>query len=89
MKIAYKILSTIICDRLKRYVNTMIAPNQCGFISGKSTIDQIFTLRQILEKTHERQVDTYHLLVDYKAVFDGPKRASPYATMSEFGILQS
>ena len=35
---------------------------------GKSTIEQIFTLRQILEKTHEKQVDTYHLFVDdYKA----------------------
>ena len=34
---------------------------------GKSTTDQIFTLRQILEKTHETQVDTYHLFVDYKA----------------------
>ena len=36
------------------------------------TIDQIFTLRQsqILEMTPEKQVDTHHLFVDYKAAFD-------------------
>ena len=64
----------------------MIGPYQCGFRPGKSTIDQIFTLRQILEKTHENQIDTHHLFVDYKAAFDSPIRDCLYATMSEFGI---
>ena len=54
------------CERLKPVVKTLIGPHQCGFISGKFTIDQIFTLRQILEKTHEKQVDTHHPFVNYK-----------------------
>ncbi|XP_060665228.1 uncharacterized protein LOC132797508 [Drosophila nasuta] len=58
----------------------------CGFRPGKSTVDQIFTLRQILEKSYENQIDTYHLFVDYKAAFDSPRRDRLYAAMSELGI---
>ena len=86
LTIAYKVLSSVLCGRLKPFANTLIGPYQCGVRSGKSTIDQIFTLRQILEKTHEKQVDTHHLFVDYKAAFDSPIRDCLYATMSEFGI---
>ena len=51
LNIAYKVLSSVICERLKPIVNQLIGPYQCGFRPGKSTIDQFFTLRQILEKT--------------------------------------
>ena len=42
-----------------------IASYQCGFRPGKSTIYQIFTLRQILEKTQQKQIDKHHLFVDF------------------------
>ena len=84
--IAYKVLSSVLCERLKPFANTLIGPYQCGFRPGRSTIDQIFTLRQILEKTREKQVDTHHLFVDYKAAFDSPIRDCLYTTMSEFGV---
>ena len=53
LNVAYKILSNVICERLKPFCNTHIGKYQCGFRPGRSTIDQIFTLRQILEKTNE------------------------------------
>ena len=74
ISITYKILSAILCDRLKPYAKTHIRVYQCGFIPGKSTIDHIFSLRQILKKTHEHQVDTHHIFVDYKAAFNSPIR---------------
>ncbi|KAI8121895.1 Craniofacial development protein 2 [Lucilia cuprina] len=83
---AYKILSGVICDRLKPYTNNLIGKYQCGFRPGKSTIDQIFTLRQLLEKTMERKIDTHHVFVDYKAAFDTPIREKFYVAMSELGI---
>jgi len=86
LSIAYKILSSVLCERLKPFVNKLIGSYQCGFRPGKSTIDQIFTLRQILEKTQEKQIDTHHLFVDFKSAFDSPYRDHLYATMSEFGI---
>ena len=77
LSIAYRILSSVLCERLKPFMNKLIGSYQCGFRPGKSTIDQIFTLRQILEKTQEKQIDTHHLFVDFKDAFDSPNRELP------------
>lgn len=86
LNIAYKIFASIVCERLKPHVIRIIGPYQCGFMPGKSTTDQIFTLRQILEKTHEFQVDTHHLFVDFKQAYDTPNRDELFAAMNEFDI---
>ena len=41
LNIAYKILASIMCERLKPHVIRIIGPYQCGFMPGKSTTDQI------------------------------------------------
>lgn len=61
---AYKILSNILFQRLLPYVEGILGRYQCGFRKGKSTIDQIFNLRMILEKGREYQLSTYHLFID-------------------------
>ena len=86
--IAYRILSSIPCERLKAFVNKLIGSYQCGFRPGKSTMDQIFALRQILEKTQKKQIETHHLIVYFKFAFDTPHNNHLYATMSEFGIIR-
>ena len=72
LTIPYRILSSVLCERLKPLLNKLIGSYQCGFRPGKSTIDQIFTLRQILEKTQDKQINTFHLIVDSKSAFDTP-----------------
>ena len=66
LPIAYKVLTSVLCKRLKPHATALIGPDQCGFRPGKSTIDQIFTLRQTLEKRHENQDKIHHLFVDFK-----------------------
>ena len=46
----YKILSNILLSRLFPYAKEIIGDHQCGFRRNRSTIDQIFYIRQILEK---------------------------------------
>jgi hypothetical protein len=44
---------------------------QCGFQVGKSALDQIQSVRQILEKkTLEYGVITFHLFIDFKVAYD-------------------
>lgn len=83
---AYKILSFILCERLKPYLINIIGDYQCGFRPGKSTTDQIFTLRQILEKTREFQIDTHHLFIDFKQAYDSIIRDELYTAMNQLGI---
>jgi hypothetical protein len=46
----YKTLSNILQARLTPYVNEIIGDHQCGFRRKRYAMDQIFYIRQILEK---------------------------------------
>ena len=45
-----KIFSSIILQRIKGRTEEILAEAQCRFRANRSTIDQIFTLRQLAEK---------------------------------------
>lgn len=86
LNVAYKILSNVLCDRLQPYVDNIIGKYQCGFRRGKGTSDQIHSLRQILEKTMEFNIETHHLFIDFKAAYDSILRQPLYGAMLDFGI---
>lgn len=51
------------------YVEGKIGKYQCGFYSGRSMTDEIFTLRQILERCKEFNIATHHLFIAYKSAY--------------------
>jgi hypothetical protein len=59
---------------------------QCGFCPGKSTINQIFTLSQIIEKTVEFQIGIRHLIINFKTAYDSINCKRLYSAMEEFRI---
>jgi len=67
-------------------VGTTIGDYQCGYRGKRSTVDQIFTVRQILEKCGEHGKDTHHLFIDFKASNDSIDRRSLYAAMDDLNI---
>jgi hypothetical protein len=44
--------------------------NQMGFRPNRTTIDNIFIVGQIFEKSHEHNIDLYNIFVDYTHAFD-------------------
>jgi sorting nexin-29 len=62
----YKVFSNMLYTRLKPYVEEVTGSYQCGFREGKSTTDQIQALRQVLERTREFKIDTFHLFIDLR-----------------------
>lgn len=52
--------------------------------TGQSTINQIESNRQILDKTLEYNKDTHHLFVDFKAACDSVIRTARYK--ANFGM---
>jgi len=67
-------------------VEKAIGDYQCGYRRERSTVDQIFTVRQILEKCSENGKDTHHLFIDFEASYDSITRRSLYAAMEEMNI---
>jgi sorting nexin-29 len=86
--VAYKIFSNILFNRLMPYVETTIGDYQCGYRQEQSTVDQIFTVRQILEKFSEYGKDTHHLFIDFKVAYDSIDKRHLYAAMEELNIPQ-
>jgi hypothetical protein len=83
---AYKILFNILLARLTPYVNEIIGDNQCGFCCNRSTVDQIFYIRQILVKKWECNGIVRQLFTDFKKAYDSVKREVLYNILLEFGI---
>jgi hypothetical protein len=52
------------------HANAAVQHYQAGFQLGKSKKDQLFALRQILEKCNEFNIRTHHLFIDFKAAYD-------------------
>ena len=82
----HKILSTMLFTRISTFAENIIGNYQCGFWKNRSTINQIFILRQILEKTKEFGIETHYLFIDFKSAYDTIKREQLYSAMSEFNI---
>jgi hypothetical protein len=67
---SYKILSNSLLARLTPYADEIIGDHQCGFWSNGSMTDQIFYIRQILEKKWEYNGMVHQLFIDFKKVYD-------------------
>ncbi|XP_058449405.1 uncharacterized protein LOC131429348 [Malaya genurostris] len=80
---AYKVLPQIIFRRLSPKTNEFVGSYQAGFVDGRSTTDQIFTVRKILQKCREYQVPTHHLFIDFKAAYDSIDRIELWKIMDK------
>jgi hypothetical protein len=67
---AYNILSNILLSRLGLHTDEIIGDHQCGFRRNRSTTDQIFCFRQILEKRWEYNETVNQLFIDLKTAYD-------------------
>lgn len=85
LNIGYKIMSAIVYERLRPLVERIVELYQCGFMAGRSTPDQVFAIRQILEKTREFQIETHHLF-DFKTAYDCTIRERLFEVMKDFDI---
>jgi sorting nexin-29 len=86
LNIAYKLLSSVLFLRIATFAENIIGNCQCGFRNNKCTLNQIFKLRQILEKTKEFIIETHHLFIYFRSAYDAIKREQLYNAMSEFNI---
>ncbi len=69
-------ITKIIKERIYNQLNENQGREQAGFRKDFSTIDQIFTVRQLLEKAKEYQIGVYLRFIDFKKAYDSITRIS-------------
>jgi hypothetical protein len=73
-------------SRLTPYVDEIIGDHQCGFRRNRSTTDQIFYIRQILEKKWEYNGTVHQLFIDFRKAYVSVRREVLFKILIEFGI---
>ncbi|XP_052673517.1 uncharacterized protein LOC128155711 [Crassostrea angulata] len=70
LSIVGKVFARVILIRLQELADRVYSESQCGFRSKRSTIDMIFSLRQLQEKCREQQMPLYISFIDLTKAFD-------------------
>lgn len=65
LPVSFRIFSNILLSRLAPYADKIVGDDQAGFRRNTSTIDQIFSLRQILEKKLEYSKPVHNVFIDF------------------------
>ena len=81
-----KILSIIIHERISKVLEPVLRKQQSGFRPHRSCIDNISTLRIIMEQSMEFNTSLYLLFIDFKQAFDSLDRNVMWRILSSYGI---
>ena len=81
-----KVYAKCLERKCRDIVESRLEEGQCGFHPGRSTTDQIFTLRQIFEISWEYAKDVFGCFVDLEKAYDRVPRDKLWGVLQEYGI---
>ena len=81
-----KIFCSILLNKIRSAVDHVLREEQAGFRPGRSCIDQIFALRNILEQSNEWQSPLIINFIDFQKAFDCVDRKALWRIMELYGI---
>ena len=81
-----KVYAKCLERKCREIVESKLEDGQCGFRPGRSTTDQIFTLKQIFEKSWEYGKDLFACFVDLEKAYDRVSRDKLWKVLQKYGV---
>ena len=81
-----KVYAKCLERKCREIEESKLKDGQCGFRPGHSTTDQIFTLKQIFEKSWEYGKDLFACFVDLEKAYDRVPRDKLWKVLQEYGV---
>ena len=81
-----KLFMRVLLNKIKPLVEESLREEQAGFRGGRSTIDQIFALRQVIEKRWEYALPIYCSFMDLEKAYDSVWREGMWQVARYYGI---
>ena len=81
-----KVLALVLLERMQVIVEPQLLEAQCGFKKGRSTVDQIWLTRQVVERAAEYHTPVYLCFVDLIKAYDSVDRAALLAVLRSFAV---
>ena len=85
LSIVGKVFAKIVLNRLQKLGDRVYPESQCGFHRNRSTVDMIFSLRQLQEKCREQQKPLYIAFIDLTKAFDLVSREGLFCILEKIG----
>ena len=80
-----KVFAKVILIRLQKLAERVYSESQCGFRAGRSTIDMVFSLRQLQEKCREQQMPLYIAFIGLTQAFTLVSRDGLFQILPKIG----
>ena len=87
MNLSYKILTSILANRLANCLPYIINPQQTGFIKGRNIRENIRTMKYIFEQVqNDEEQHGYLILLDFAKAYDRVDREYMMKVIEAFGV---
>ena len=80
-----KVYARVMLKRLQILAAHIYPKSQCGFREGRSTIDMVFSLKQLQEKCREQHKPLYIAFIDLTKAFDFVSRDGLFKILKKIG----
>ena len=85
LSIVGKVFARVFLARLQVLAERIYPESQCGFRAERSTVDMIFSVRQLQEKCREQQMPLYIAFIDLTKAFDLVSRKGLFQLLKKIG----
>ena len=89
LSIVGKAYARVLLSRLQLLANRVYPEAQCGFRAARSTIDMVFSVRQLQEKCREQRKPFYLAFIDLTKAFHQVSRDGLFALLEKIGCPRS
>jgi sorting nexin-29 len=86
LSVPSKVLSRVLLSRMKEHVNLRLRKVQAGFRPNLFCIDQINTLRIIIEQCIEWSSRLHTVFIDFEKAFDTINREAMWNEVKHYGV---
>ena len=85
LSVVGKVFARVVLMRLQVLSERVYPESQCGFRAERSTVDMIFSVRQLREKCREQQMPLYIAFIDLTRAFDLVSRTGLFQLLKKIG----
>ena len=79
-------LTLILLERLQAIIEPQLVERQCGFRKGRGTVDQIWVVRQVVERATGYRTPVFMCFVDLTKAYDSVSCQAMAAILKEYGV---
>eukprot|EP00745_Piridium_sociabile_P017961 TRINITY_DN26814_c0_g1_i11.p1 TRINITY_DN26814_c0_g1~~TRINITY_DN26814_c0_g1_i11.p1 ORF type:complete len:515 (+),score=121.07 TRINITY_DN26814_c0_g1_i11:351-1895(+) len=85
LSVVGKVFARVVLSRLQKLAERVYPESQCGFREQRSTIDMVFSLRQLQEKCREQHKPLFLAFIDLTKAFDMVSRDGLFKILEKIG----